>query len=210
MRQLPLPLLLGAALCLGGCAAGSSADFSGHAPYYENPAAAGEVSGVGIDTADVVAMTDKMVANMLENPLLANRRPAPRIIIDSAYFKNESASRINKNLITDRLRVELNRAANGRILFLARHYDDMVSKEREQKRDGILTQGSLGMAKAQAGADFRLGGRISSQDALRHRTGQTSRYHQILFEMVDLETSAIIWNGLYEFKKTAQDDVVYR
>jgi hypothetical protein len=28
--------------------------------------------------------------------------------------------------------------------------------------------------------------------------------------MVDMETDEIVWSNAYEFKKTAQDDVVYR
>ena len=40
--------------------------------------------------------------------------------------------------------------------------------------------------------------------------GTRARYHQISFEMVDTETSEIVWNGFYEFKKAAQEDVIYR
>ena len=36
------------------------------------------------------------------------------------------------------------------------------------------------------------------------------RYSQIIFEMVDLETSEIVWSGIYEFGKAAQDDIIYR
>ncbi|MBU1711248.1 MAG: penicillin-binding protein activator LpoB [Proteobacteria bacterium] len=197
-------------LLLCSCAATQGDNAGGHAVVYEDPSARGEVSGIGIDSNDIVAMTGTMVSSMLQNPLLMGRKPAPRIIIDAEHFKNESSTRINKNMITDRLRIELNRAANGRILFLSREYSDVVDKERTDKREGNLTKGSMGMAKAQAGADFRLVGRISSKDALRHKTGQTSRFHQITFEMIDLETSAVIWGDQFEFKKTGQDDVVYR
>lgn len=182
----------------------------GQAVKYEDPAAMSDVGGIGIDSADIVAMTDRMVASMMANPILANRTPAPRVIIDAEYFKNESSTRINKNMITDQLRIELNRAANGRLIFIARQYSDMVEQERQKKREGELTKGSIGMAKAQAGADFRLVGRITSKDAINPKTGKTSRYHQITFEMVDLETSGYVWGDQYQFKKTGQDDVVYR
>src|SRR5512145_2811689 len=59
--------------------------------------------------------------------------------------------------ITDRLRVELNRSAAGRMVFLGRHYGDMVAKERELKREGGADAGTIRSTKAQAGADFRLG-----------------------------------------------------
>lgn len=50
-------------------------------------------------------MTDRMVRDMLSSPLLAGQANPPQVIIDSKYFRNESSQRINKNAITDRLRV---------------------------------------------------------------------------------------------------------
>ena len=35
-------------------------------------------------------------------------------------------------------------------------------------------------------------------------------FTQVTFEMVDLETGAIAWSNLYEMKKSAQDDIIYR
>jgi len=197
------------ALCtlLIGCSA-SVSNPGGMASTYVNNASS--IGGIGIDSADIIGATEAMTADMMQNPLLSGRNPAPRIIVDAEYFRNESSSRINKNSITDRLRIELNKAAAGHLIFLGRHYAQMIDKEREQKRSGALSQGTLGMAQSKAGADFRLGGRITSQDAINPKTGLMSRFHQIVFEMVDLETGIIIWNGIYDFKKAAQDDVLYR
>ena len=51
---------------------------------------------------------------------------------------------------------------------------------------------------------------VITQDAVRASSGMASRYHLVTFEMVDLETGIIVWSGMYEFKKSAQDDIVYR
>ncbi|TNE77071.1 MAG: penicillin-binding protein activator LpoB, partial [Gammaproteobacteria bacterium] len=51
---------------------------------------------------------------------------------------------------------------------------------------------------------------ISSLDAIDRNTGTKSRYSQITFEMVDLELGTIVWSGLYEMRKAARDNVVYR
>jgi PBP1b-binding outer membrane lipoprotein LpoB len=168
------------------------------------------VAGVGVESQDVVSMTDKMIRDILANPQIAGRSTPARIIIDSAYFSNDSSSRLNKNAITDRLRVELNRAANGRLVFVARHYGDMVQNERDAKRSGQTDAGTIRSTKATAGGDFRLGGRITSMDAASTTSGNVSRYHQITFELIDLEYGTIAWSGLYEFKKEARDDVIYR
>lgn len=200
-----------AAGVVAGVAACAQVDNTAGTPTtYVDPGTAGPVRGVGIESQDIVSMTDQMMRDMLTQPRLASASVPPTVIIDSEYFYNESAARINKNMITDRLRVSLNRSAQGRMQFVGRQYADMVQQERKLKRKGVTDKGSLPTAMAQKGADYRLGGRISSLDARDPRTGMISRYNQITFEMIDLETSEIIWSGIYEFSKAAQDDIIYR
>lgn len=177
---------------------------------YLDPGSPGPVRGVGIESQDIVSMTDQMMRDMLAQPRLANATAPPSVIIDAEYLTNESSSRINKNTITDRLRVNLNRAAQGRMQFVGRQYADMVQQERNLKRAGVVDNATLPPAKAQKGGDYRLGGRISSLDARDPRTGMIQQYNQIVFEMVDLESGQIVWSGIYEISKAAQDDVIYR
>jgi PBP1b-binding outer membrane lipoprotein LpoB len=151
-----------------------------------------------------------MMRDMLTEPRLANATTPPQVILDGEYFVNESSSRINRNQITDRLRIGLQRAAQGRMQFVGRHYANMVAAERNLKRQGVVDKATTGMAGAQKGGDYRLGGRITSLDARDTRTGMAQRYTQITFEMVDLESGEIVWSGIYEFQKAAADDVIYR
>ena len=168
------------------------------------------VQGTGVESQDIVAMTDKMARDMLSNPILAGKPTPPRVVVDSEYFKNESSTRINKNMITDRLRMNLNRAAASRMAFINRENLDMINAERKMKRDGQVDKGTLKAVSKPAGADYRLVGRISSLNAVDVNTNAQSSYHQIMFEMVDLEVGTIVWSGMYEFKKSTQDDVIYR
>lgn len=210
MKLTAIVALAGAAL-LAGCATSNVDNSAGRKTVYQDVSTqSATVAGVGVESQDVVSMTDKMIRDILSNPQIAGRSTPARIIIDSAYFSNDSSSRLNKNAITDRLRVELNRAANGRLVFLARHYGDMVQNERDAKRSGQTDAGTIRSTKATAGGDFRLGGRITSMDAASTTSGNVSRYHQITFELIDLEYGTIAWSGLYEFKKEARDDVIYR
>lgn len=196
---------------LGGCTTNQVDNVAGQASVYEDPSSSsGMVQGVGIESQDVVAMTDQMMRDLLSNRIIAARETPPRIIVDNEYMKNESSSIINTNMLTDRLRVELNRAANGRMVFVGRQYSDMVEKERELKRDGAVDGGTIRKTQATAGADYRLAGRIASLDAVNRGTQERSRYHQVTFEMVDLELGTIVWSGMYEMKKAAQDNVLYR
>nr|WP_315398399.1 penicillin-binding protein activator LpoB [uncultured Duganella sp.] len=205
---------LGAAAALAGCAPAPVANLNNSAGrpvmYQDVASASPTTAGVGVESQDVVSMTDRMMRDILATPAISGRATAPRIIIDSEYFTNDSSSRINKNTITDRLRVELNRASAGRLVFVARHYGDMAARERDAKRNGEADGGTVRQTKARAGGDFRLGGRITSLDAMKKGTGAISRYHLITFELIDLEQETIAWSGSFEFKKEAQDDILYR
>lgn len=209
MKLLHLAGMAAGLVVLTACQSNNIDNSKGRATVYEDVSSPGKVQGVGMESQDIVSMTDEMMRDMLQNPQLVGRSTAPRIIIDSQYFENQSTSRINKNMLTDRLRIGLNRAANGRLLFVGREFADMIEKERRLKREGVVDGGTIRQTRATAGADFRLVGRIMSQDKMA--ADQTkSRYHQVTFELIDLELGTYVWSGLYEFQKTAQDDVVYR
>ena len=216
MRSQALPclvVLLGVAVTTVSCTTVTTypvVNAPGAGTTYQDPGTRGAVSGIGIESQDIVTMTDRMMRDILTNPALTSRPTPPRVIIDAEYFTNESSSRLNKNSITDRLRVSLNRASQGRLTFVGRQFADMVAKERDIKRQGVVDTGTQALTKAQLGGDYRLGGRITSLDTRSPTTGQMSRYNQITFEMIDLETGQIVWSGIYEFLKTAQDDVIYR
>lgn len=207
-----LKLLGSAALAasLFGCATGPVVNSQGVAAKSIEPGTVGVVSGVGIESQDIVAMTDRMMRDMLAMPALAGRATPPRIVVDAQYFSNDSSQAINRNTITDRLRVNLNRAAAGRLQFVTRELSRMVADERDLKRQGTVDTGTTGLTKAMAGADFRLSGRISTTEKRNQRTGMVQRFNQIVFEMTDLETAVIVWSGLYDFERAAADDVVYR
>ncbi len=201
------------ALCLpallAGCA-GNIDNVRGQPSTYEDPETEGRVSGVGIESQDVIAMTDEMMRDLLATGIVANRDTPPRIIIDNEYMRNESSTVINTNMLTDRLRVNLNRASEGRMVFVGRHFSDMVAHERDLKREGVVDSGTIRQTQAQAGADYRLGGRIMSLDAVDRSSQARSRYHQITFEMIDLELGTIVWSGMYEMRRSSQDNIMYR
>ena len=89
-----------AALTLA-CATTRIENPEGKQTVYEDAASEGAVSGIGIESQDLIGMTQKMVSDMLASPSLAGRARPPRIVVDARHFRNESSSRINKNLITD-------------------------------------------------------------------------------------------------------------
>ncbi len=182
----------------------------GRLTHYEDINTPGSIQGVGIEAQDISSMTDKMVRDMLQSSSIAGRVVAPYIIVDDKYFINESSQVINKRMITERLMVNLNRAADNRMIFVERSAAGMVEQERILKRTGIVHEGTTGMTAKTAGADFRLSGRIMSLDSVSSQNGSVARYNQIVFKMIELETGLAVWTGIYEFKKAAQDNIMYR
>lgn len=177
---------------------------------YAAPDTSGQVRGVGVESQDIVSMSDQMMRDLLTVPQLMNAATPPRVIIDSKAFRNESSEIIDKALITDRIRVQLNRAAQGRVRFIGREYADVVQMERDLKDSGQVDVGTKGRTRAMAGADYRLVGRIGTRDAVDPRTGMRSRYSMYTFELLDVEYGDLVWSNIYEFKKETADNVVYR
>lgn len=200
-----LLVLAAGGLILAGCSAPASKPVT-----YQDVNATGLVAGVGVESQDITSVTDVMVRDILATPEIVKRDKAARVIIDEAYFQNESSQRINKNLLVDRLRVNLQRASKGKLLFVSRESAAMVEQERDMKRQGKTDAGTVGLSNALAGADYRLAGRINSLDARSAANGSVERYTQITFELIDLESSLSVWSNFYEFKKAGQDDAIYR
>lgn len=206
-------VLSASTILVSGCAGlnGTGVDNTpGRSSIYQDVNSVDAYSGVGVESQDISSMTDAMVRDLMSTPDIVSRKQAPRIIIDEQYFNNESSSRINKSLITERLMINLNRASKGKLVFIERAASEMVEVERNLKRTGKLSEGAHGSTAKMHGADYRLTGKIMSLDAVSASKGGNSRYHQITFKLVDLETGAVVWSNMYEFKKAAQTDVIYR
>ncbi|WP_029045341.1 hypothetical protein [Cupriavidus sp. amp6] len=81
----------------------------------------GPVSGVGPEGHDIVSMSDLMMRDILAQARFAPGPDGkrPRIALDSAYFVSDSAQPMDRQLIVDRLRINLDRAAQARIQFIS-------------------------------------------------------------------------------------------
>ncbi|MCP4717404.1 MAG: DUF4384 domain-containing protein, partial [Deltaproteobacteria bacterium] len=204
--------LLIAACILSGCSTVTTTQIDNRPvqpqPAYEDLKTVSAVEDVNFGSQDIVGMTDMMMNDILTDPFWRSGAapgtdvPSPRIIIDDACFTNESNAEINVKMITDRLGVELNRAATGRLTFLAREFAEMVEKERTLKRMGVVSHGTVTGAARPLGADFRLCGNITTLD--KTAGDMMSRFTQVAMKMIDLESGVVSWSGLYGFKKVGR------
>tara|TARA_B100000161_G_scaffold258693_1_gene223884 strand:+ start:304 stop:948 length:645 start_codon:yes stop_codon:yes gene_type:complete len=176
---------------------------------YDNQHKSGSLvnGGVGIEGRDIIELSRFITADLEKNfQVLTDDRP--RVIIDSKYFINDSASAIDTNILTDKLRANLIRLMKNKIVFVGRQNILMVMKERELKSENIVS--SRSNAEKVMGADYRFSGRITTAESVNPRTGHIKRYNQINLEIIDLSTSEIVWSQIFSFEKMGRDNVIYR
>jgi penicillin-binding protein activator len=207
LRLIPV---LGCLAAVGCATVDDRAPAAPHATYQDSSAPSPTVSGVGIESQDILSATDTMVRDILATPEVVGRATAPRIIMDPAYFVNDSSSRVNTKLFVNRLSASLNRASKGKLRFLGRAEGDLASKERDLKADAEVDAGTIRKVKAPRGADFILRGTITSQDAILKGPQTVRRYTNINFRLQEVDSDEVVWENNYDFTKEAQDDVIYR
>jgi PBP1b-binding outer membrane lipoprotein LpoB len=201
-----LTAVLAAAMLLMGCASAGVRNPSGVPVTQMNADERGFVAGTGIESQDLVAVTDKMARSILNVPQIAKAQGTPRIVLDPVI--NNTRFPINKDLFLYRIRSMLNQRGTGKVLFLARERMAALERERTLKQSGQVTSTSDPNVVEFKGADFFLTGKLGG---LSTSTAQgRSDYILYSFQLIDARTSDIIWEDSAEIKKQGLEDAVYR
>lgn len=197
---------LAAAGLLSGCASSGVRNPSGVAVTQMRPDEQGFVAGTGIESQDLVGVTDKMAKSILSTPQIQNAQGTPRVVLDPVI--NETRFPINKDIFLTRIEAELNSKARGKVIFLARDRMAALERERQMKQSGQVTSSYDPNVVEFKGADFFLTGKLSG---LTTRTSNgTSDYILYTFQLIDARTSDIVWEDSSEMKKQGLEDAAYR
>ncbi|MEY2881207.1 MAG: hypothetical protein RLZZ15_3587, partial [Verrucomicrobiota bacterium] len=149
----------------------------------------GTVVGTGVESQDLVTVTDKMARSIVGIPQIARATTKPVIVIDPVV--NDTRFPINKDLFTDRIRIALNKNAIDRVTFLARDRMKALERERALKQSGQVTASADPSVVEFKGADYFLTGKLGG---LATRTAQgTSDYVLYSFQLINARTSEIVW-----------------
>ena len=189
-----------------GCASSGVHNPSGVPVTQMRPDEQGFVAGTGVESQDLVAVTDKMARGILTVPQIASAQGTPRIVLDPV--KNETRFPINKDIFLTRIRTQLNGQAAGKVLFLARDRMAALEKERDLKQSGQVTANADPRVVEFKGADYFLTGTL--QGITTRTSAGTSDYILYAFQLVDARTGDIIWEGSAEIKKQGLEDAAYR
>lgn len=196
---------LAVAALVGGCATGVK-NPSGVPVTRMNPDERGFVAGTGIEPQDLVVVTDQMARSILAVPQIANAARPPRIVLEPVV--NNTRFPINRDVFNTRLRAELNQKSLGKVTFLARDRMAALDRERNLKRAGEVTSTTDPGVQEFLGADYFLTGELQGMST-RTRAG-TSDYVLYAFQLIDVRTSAIVWEDSAEIKKQGLEDAAYR
>jgi PBP1b-binding outer membrane lipoprotein LpoB len=207
IAKLTSTLSTAAALALvAGCASSGVKNPSGVPVTRMNADEQGFVAGTGVESQDLVAVTDKMARSVLSVPQIAGAVRPPVVVLDPV--DNQTRFPINKEIFLTRIRSELNSKCRGKVMFLARDRMAALEKERNLKREGAVTAGSDPQVQEFKGADYLLTGTLQGLST-RTKAG-TSDYILYAFQLIDARTSAIVWEDNAEIKKQGLEDAAYR
>jgi PBP1b-binding outer membrane lipoprotein LpoB len=191
---------------VAGCASSGVKNPSGVPVTRMNADEQGFVAGTGVESQDLVAVTDKMARSVLSVPQIAGAARPPVVVLDPV--DNQTRFPINKDIFLTRIRSELNSKCRGKVMFLARDRMAALEKERNLKREGAVTAASDPQAQEFKGADYLLTGTLQGLST-RTKAG-TSDYILYAFQLIDARTSAIVWEDNAEIKKQGLEDAAYR
>ncbi len=166
----------------------------------------GFVAGTGVESQDLVAVTDKMARSIVGIPEIAASQGTPRVVLDPVV--NNTRFPINKDIFLSRIRVMLNSKAAGKVRFLARERMATLEREQQLKQQGLVTSSTDPNQVTFRGADYFLTGKLEGHST---RTSQgLSDYILYSFQLIDAATSEIVWEDFAEIKKQGLEDAVYR
>ena len=198
--------ILAAGGLLAGCASSGVRNPNGTGVTVMKADEAGFVGGTGVESQDLVQVSDKMARSILGLRQIQNAQGTPRVILDPVI--NNTRFPINKDIFLSRIRVELNKNAGGRVVFLARERMAALEKERALKQSGQVTSSSDPNVVEFKGGDFLLTGKL---DGMSTRTSKgISDYILYTFQLIDTRTTDIIWEDSAEIKKQGLEDAAYR
>ncbi len=198
--------LLTATALFTGCASTGVRNPSGVPVTQMNPDEHGFVVGTGIESQDIVTVADKMARGIVTVPEIANAKGIPRVVL--LPVKNETRFPINKDIFLQEIMALLNEKAAGKVRFLARDRMADLERERTLKQTGQVTSNTDPNINQFKGADFMLTGKLIGQTT--RTSAGTSDYVLYTFELIDPNTSDIIWQGSHRIKKQGLEDAAYR
>lgn len=160
--------------------------------------------GNGLTSQDYRSIANRMARSLISIAPIQDATNPPTIAFLSVENHTDDPY-LDGDAFLNKMRTELMKHAEGRIIFLDRSKIEDIRKENRDKERGKVTAGSQDNI---CGADYFLTGTIESIEkaAGGHYTG----YYRYSFRLTNASTSAIMWEDDYEIKKVSKMGSMYR
>ena len=171
---------------------------------YVDPGAPGAQAGTGIESQDIGAAAQKAAVSILNLPQIAQAATPPTVIITPVT--NHSASPVDTELYTVKMRGILMQYSGSKVRFLARDASWNVNNNEQamRQRNEVVP----GAAPRQAATyDYILTAEVRGISASTE-SGR-SEYFLVAFKLVDFN-DMLVWENQYEIKKQGNDHTIYR
>jgi hypothetical protein len=170
---------------------------------YVDPNAPGKVAGTGIESQDVSAAAQKAAQSILALPRIAQAPTPPRVIITPVT--NRSATPVDTELYTMKLRGILMQYGDQKVQFLARD----VSWATNKNEEALRAQGEVqpGAPRQAATYEYLLTAELRGISA--SSSAGRSEYFLLAFKLVDYN-DILVWENQYEIKKEGNVNTIYR
>jgi hypothetical protein len=153
-----------------------------------------------LDGVDLVAMTSDMATKIVADPEVQKaiaEEGSLKVVVQPVenLMVGEVLPRGPSEAFTARVRTLLAKAAPGNFTWIMNR--DAFYRLRDQELEGV----ELGPSPEAINPRYALQARFSSltDEDLKHR----SSYYLCVYELLNLETRAVLWSDKYEVKKTA-------
>jgi len=154
----------------------------------------------GTTSQDILTMSRKMAGEFLALPRIGQAEKPP--VIAFLHLHNKTNDYMDTDLVLRKIRTSVMKAAKGKVVFVDRANYEAVMQERKSKEAGTVTSDPARAGDKIFGADYFLTGEVS---AIVKRTGKgKTEYTVWSFRLTDAQTSQVLWEDEYEFKKFAE------
>ena len=170
---------------------------------YIDPGAPGSKAGTGIESQDIGAAAQKAAESIVNLRQIAQAATPPTVLITPVM--NRSASPVDTDLYTVKLRGILMQYATNKVRFLDRDVGwNVSSNEMALRQRGEVEQGP---ARNAATYDYILTAELRGISA--SSGAGRSEYFLVAFKLVDMN-DVLVWENQYEIKKQGNDHTIYR
>ena len=157
------------------------------------------VKDIEASDVDLRAMAREMAVAIIELDIMSKHK-GPVVIAFPTITNRTLTVDFDSNNLQSMIRKQLVAHSKGKVQFLDWQLSDLVYAERDSKRSGQRTSSKRADLP---GADYFLKGEAYSMRKVAS-DGTMSGSHRYSFRLTDAETSIVVWEHDYEFKKSGR------